>query len=500
MRLKLCNRMFKRFLLCGLIVLLSVYLSSCTDDSKEDPGPKDPPDVVLPPFEIDKLSDTYPALAPFSKWQLWGPYNTHDPSIVKDGEYFYCYSTDAAYGVDAPLGIPIKRSKDLVDWQMRGWALKALPTQGSNFIKSMGGTPFNSLWAPYIMKVENEFRLYYSLSSAKPRLSVIGLLVSDKPEGPWTERGLVVTSVDDASIQTNAIDPTVIIDKQGQHWMYYGSAWDGIYILKLNAGTGLAEINGTKGIRIAQRGFTGNSINGNIEGPEIIYNEEQDKYYLFIAYDWLETKYNVRVGRSDSPEGPFYDFYGNDLNTELDNAPMIIAPYKFQGHGGWQGTSHPSVFKDGDQYYIAHQGRPGVDKYYMVLHVRKLFWTEDGWPVASPERFANVDQTPVEQSELIGEWDRIAFGYQVVPGYAEEQLSPNFQESVLMILNDDGKINGDASNQWTYVSPWLTLTWGNGYTDKAYVSRERDWENKIETTVVFTGLNNEGTAVWGKKK
>jgi arabinan endo-1,5-alpha-L-arabinosidase len=179
---------------------------------------------------------------------------------------------------------------------------------------------------------------------------------------------------------------------------------------------------------------------------------------------------------------------------------MIIAPYKFQGHGGWQGTSHPSVFKDGDQYYIAHQGRPGVDKYYMVLHVRKLFWTEDGWPVASPERFANVEETPIEQSELIGDWDQIVFGYQVVPGYAEEQLSPNFQESILLQLNDDGKINGDAANQWTYGSPWLTLTWGNGHTDKMYVSRERDWENKIESTIVFSGLNNEGTAVWGRKR
>lgn len=84
------------------------------------------------------------------------------------------------------------------------------------------------------------------------------------------------------------------------------------YKLQLNPATGLALTSGDKGVRVDQRGFTGETVNGNIEDPEIIYNPEFNKYYLFIAYDWLRTKYNVRVGRSDSPEGPFYDFEGND--------------------------------------------------------------------------------------------------------------------------------------------------------------------------------------------
>jgi arabinan endo-1,5-alpha-L-arabinosidase len=45
------------------------------------------------------------------------------------------------------------------------------------------------------------------------------------------------------------------------------------------------------------------------------------------------------------------------------------------------------------------------------------------------------------------------------------------------------------------------MVWNNGaFIDKLYVSRERDWENKKISTLVFTGLNNEGTAVWGKKR
>jgi arabinan endo-1,5-alpha-L-arabinosidase len=480
------------------IGLFGVLFSCSEEEKKVITKPSDTTTVTEEPFSIENLNDTYAQIAPLSNSSKWGPYNVHDPSIIKEGEYFYCYSTDAAYGTDVPPGIQIRKSKDLVDWKFVGWALSSSTKMGIDFIKDNGGTPFNSYWAPYVIKVGNEFRLYYSLSSAKPRLSVIGLLTASSPLGPWVEKGLAVTSLDDNSIQTNAIDPTVLIAKDGTHWLYYGSAWDGIYILKLNAGTGLAQISGDKGKRIAQRGFSGKSINGNIEGAEIIYNAQLDKYYLFIAYDWLETKYNVRVGRSDSPDGPFYDFNGHDLNTEEDHGPMIIAPYKFKGHSGWQGTSHVSVFSSNGQFYIAHQGRPGVDRFFMVLHVRKISWSEDGWPMASPERYAASEQTEVLTSDLYGTWERVELGYHIVPGYANEQTSPEFQIAVDLKLNSDGSLNDDAASTWLFSNPWLELKWSNGSIDKVLVERGRDWENK-KSCLVFTGFNQAGTAIWGKK-
>lgn len=446
-------------------------------------GSQDPPPTVdTPAFKIDDLSDTYASLAPFAFYSKWGPYNVHDPSIIKSGSYFYSYSTDAAYGTAVRPGIQIRKSKDLVDWQFVGWAFNALPAAGANFISQAGGVPNQSLWAPYVLKVGNQFRLYYSLASNIGRLSVIGLATASSPEGPWTEQGIVVVSRADNATQTNAIDPSVIVTTQGEHWLYYGSAWDGIYVMKLNAATGLAAVNNDKGIRIAQRGFTGAGINGNIEAPEIIY--AHNNYYLFISYDWLETKYNVRVGRASSPQGPFLDFNGKDLNLVEDHGPMILAPYQFQGHGGWQGVAHCSVFVDSGQYYMAHQGRPAVDKYFMVMHVRKLFWTDDGWPVVSPERFAGVAATPVTLNEISGDWEVIVLGYQVVPGYAAEQVSPNLQNAVTITLDNA-----------TYNAPWLQF---QNY--KVLVHRERDWENKRASTIVFTGLSNTGTAIWGKKK
>jgi arabinan endo-1,5-alpha-L-arabinosidase len=489
------------FIKLSILVLLVVIVAGCRKTTDSSPVDTNPP-VTTTAFDINSITDTYAALTSFSNHSQWGPYNVHDPSIIKAGDYFYCYSTDAAYDITVRPGIQIRKSKDLIQWQFVGWAFNALPSMGASFITQSGGTPFQSLWAPYIIKVNNQYRLYYSLTGPTLRLSVIGLATATAPEGPWTEQGLVVTSKGDFSVtQTNAIDPTVIVSPQGEHWMYYGSAFDGIYVLKLDPATGFAASGGDKGKRIAQRGFTNNTINGNIEGPEIIYNASQNKYYLFIAYDWLETKYNVRVGRSSSPQGPFVDFNGKDLNTEEDNGPMILAPYQFQGHGGWQGVAHCAVFENGGQFYMAHQGRPSVNKFFMDLHVRKIFWMPDGWPVVSPERYANTPQNNIAQSDVTGDWEQIVMGYQVVPGYSAEQTSPNLQVAATITLNADGRINGSATNSWTYTAPWLEMKWNNGaFVDKVYVSWERDWENKKSATLVFTGLTNAGTAVWGKKK
>ncbi|WP_229712545.1 family 43 glycosylhydrolase [Marivirga lumbricoides] len=486
-----------------IVIFFNLFLEGCKDMNEEGTGitvGTDTTDLDDGPIDFSLFRDNYADIASPTMTSQWMHYNVHDPAFIDDGTFIYCYSTDVAYGHDVRPGLQIRRSLNMVEWEFVGWVFDGLPTLGAQFIRNNGGEPFNSLWAPYTIKVGSEYRVYYSLSSATPRLSVIGMASSTSPEGPFTEKGLVVTSTDDNSRQTNAIDPTIVVDKSGKHWMYYGSAWDGIYIVELDPETGLAAQSGDKGTRVAQRGFTGNSINGNIEGPEIIYNEEFDKYYLFIAYDWLETKYNVRVGRADNPEGPFFDIRGINMNDEVDDLPMILAPYAFMGHPGWQGVSHPGIVERNGNYYLGHQGRPGSDRFYMILHTRQIHWTQDGWPMVSPQRYAGEEETPVTADELAGKWEQIVFGYTVVPGFGEEQLNPGFQRATTMTIDAEGTMNGEAANTWTYEAPWLTLSWGDGaFVDKVFVERGRDWENEIESTLLFTGFNQDFTTVWGKK-
>ncbi|WP_428329440.1 family 43 glycosylhydrolase [Mucilaginibacter sp.] len=493
-----------KYLYNSLVII--ALLSACkkSDPAKTSTNTTDTTKVVTAAFDVSTITDTYADISPFIYYPKWTVYNVHDPSIKKFGDYYYCYSTDVGYGITVRSGIQIRRSKDLVQWEYVGWVFSSLPSLGSQYITSKGGTPYDALWAPYVLKYGSEYRLYYSLSSAVARLSVIGMATASSPEGPWTEKGVVETSANDNSIQTNSIDPTVVTTTAGEQYMYYGSAWDGIYILKLNPATGLANTSGDKGVRIANRGFTNGKYNGNIEGAEIIYNPTLNKYFLFISYDWLQTKYNVRVGRADNPQGPFLDYNGVDLNTNVDHGPMIVAPYQFTGHGGWQGTAHCGVFDDGNgQYFMAHNARPSINSYFMDLHIRKISWTADGWPVVSPERYANVTQTAVAAADLAGTWERIELDYQVVPGYSAEQVSPDLQVAANITIAAGGTVTGTGTTTtgtWTYTSPMLQIKWSNGTTENLKVERERDWENNVKSTLIFTGLNNTGIAVWGKKR
>lgn len=484
---------------CAVIVVF--FFASCKKGGTEGGGETTPPVVEPPAFDINSINDTYGDVASYANRSLWGPYNTHDPSIIKAGDYWYCYSTDAAYGNPVGLnpGLLVRRSKDLINWQFMGTAFNGLPTMGVAYITANGATPNNGLWAPYVIKVGNEYRLYYSLASNGFRVSCIGLAASSSPDGPWMERGIVVGSVTTGP-GTNAIDPTVTVTPSGEHWMVYGSAWDGLFELQLDPSTGLAKSSGDKGTRVVRRGMTGGVYNGNLEGPEIIYNPDTKFYYLFVAYDWLSTKYNVRVYRSTSPNGPFLDWNGENADTQKDHGPMIVAPYAFMGHNGWAGVSHCAVFRDeNNQYYIAHQGRPAVDRAFMVLHVRKLYFNGDGWPGASPERYANVTGAAITQADLVGNWEQIILNYGVVPGYENEQASPDYQTATNLTLDAGGTINGDVSTTWTYSNSELTLNMGTAGVSKVHIDRERDWENK-KNTIIFTGFNAGGTAIWGKKK
>lgn len=500
-----------------IVTIVAMGLAACSEDKvgvappttvpNPNPGKQDSSTLIdAGPIDFTRFPDTYGNLATAEQVYSWRHYNVHDPAVIDardftsdPGNFFYSYSTDVSFGHAIRPGLQIRRSVNLVEWEFVGWVFNGLPSAGSSYITTNGGTPNNGLWAPYMQKVGDEYRLYYSLASNVGRLSCIGLAVSDDPRGPFQERGIVVRSVPEGT-HTNAIDPSNIVDQSGRHWMYYGSSWDGIYIMELDPETGLAKTSGDIGRRIAHRGFSDGIINGNIEGPEIIYNEEFGMYYLFIAYDWLETKYNVRVGRSASPEGPFLDMNGQDMNQFSDDLPMILAPYQFSGHSGWQGVSHPGVYEKDGQYYISHQGRPGVNQFYMVMHTRQIFWTDDGWPMVSPQRFALEDETPVTEDELVGSWEQIEFGYQVVPGFANEQITPGFQVSKPLSIDAEGTINNNSNTSWTYDAPWLTITTNGGAEErKVFVERGRDWENSVASTILFTGMNQESTTFWGKK-
>ncbi|WP_321332416.1 arabinan endo-1,5-alpha-L-arabinosidase [uncultured Bacteroides sp.] len=457
--------------------------------------------------------DDYSSFSGMEHYRSWGTYNVHDPACKKFGDYYYMYSTDAIYAKrmertkerQAPPGyIQVRRSKDLVHWEFVGWAFPEIPQEAVEWVRSNAdGRGATNIWAPYIIKYKSIYRLYYCVSAFGRKASYIGLAESDSPEGPWLQRGCVLKTNDDTPM--NAIDPSVIADPDtGKWWMCYGSFFGGLYCVQLNPATGLVKEAADRGHLIARRA---NYRKDNLEAPEIVYNPELKKYFLFVSYDPLMTTYNIRVGRSDSPEGPFVDYTGQVLADTTNNFPILTAPYRFDHHPGWAGTGHCGVYREENGcFFMFHQARLSPENQLMVLHVRQVFFNADGWPVVSPERYAASLTHKFQHADLVGKWEIIRIkepqhernleAGQIQQG--DVRLKENEQNlSSHYYLKKDGTVSDKGSWIFNSDKQLLEIKLGDEVVKNLIIFAGHDWENATET-ILFTGLDSTGRSVWGK--
>ena len=547
-----------------LILSISITALSFVGCKPDEPKPDDKPNP-FPTFTIPTYADDYSSISSWANRNKWNLANVHDPSVAYYKGYYYMYGTDASYGNahDGHGHFQGKRSTDLVNWDWVGGPFYQAPTwvaDSLNAIRSRMGLDVIAkdkieygYWAPVVRRVnvggQEILRMYYSIVifnyiktgnlSSSPfdgswtERSFIGMCESTDPAGAvWTDKGFVTTSSSDrgknfsrastndwsAYFYYNAIDPTYIVTPEGKHYLIHGSWHSGFALLQLDATTGkpinklgepyassASELTTRYGVRIGTR-TAGSRWQGS-EAPEIIYNPELKKYFLFVSYDPLMTTYNIRVGRSDKPEGPFLDFNGKDMREEEDNLPILTYPYQFKGHKGWAGTGHNSIFQDkSGAYYLASQARLSPENHLMDLHVRRVFWTKDGWPVLSPERYAGTEQMNIRKNDLAGEWEVITIHGDVPLRdleagqilWGENHLkSEEVNRSVVVRLSKDYSISGEMTGKWTFENGILKLNTDN-ITIELQVFAGQDWEYE-KKTLLFTGLNDKGYSLWGKR-
>ncbi|MDR2916747.1 MAG: arabinan endo-1,5-alpha-L-arabinosidase [Tannerella sp.] len=483
------------------VLFLVFYISGCHQATfKPTPNPN--------PWE-----DNYLAISGMEHYKHWGAYNVHDPACKKIGGYYYTYSTDAIYNEnrkeaaekEIPIGyIQIRKSKDLVDWEFVGWALSKIPREATEWVhQHSGGREATNIWAPYIVQHNDVYRLYYCVSAFGRKTSYIGLAESPSPEGPWDLKGCVVRT-DNESIM-NAIDPSVIVDPEtGKWWMHYGSFFGGLFCVELDPATGLTKTENDQGHLIARRA---NYRKDNLEAPEIIYHPGLKKYFLFYSYDPLMTTYNVRVSRSNSPEGPFYNFSDKDVRDTINSFPILTAPYRFEGHSGWAGVAHCGVVEDNGRYFMLHQARLSPQNQLMVLHIREIFFNSDGWPVVSPERYAGTTPRSFRTHDIAGEWEMI----RIIEPLHERQLEAGqilwgegelkdkeCNKSFKLDLRKNGSAGTNGKWSFTEQKQILKLTIDNEEIQELIIFAGQDWENEQET-ILFTGLDSRGRSVWGKR-
>lgn len=499
-------------------------------------------------YEAPGYADNYTGIAAWSQRDQWNLANVHDPTVMlADDGYYYMYQTNASYGNahDGHGHFHARRSNNLVDWEYLGATMEDTPSWVKaklNEIRATQGldpidNPSYGHWAPVARKIAaGKYRMYYSIvidnyiktgavntetnfDNSWSERAFIGMMeTTDPASNVWEDKGFVVCSSSDKGMNDwarssltnwsgyfkwNAIDPTYIINNEGEHWLIYGSWHSGIAALQVDAGTGkpLAELGVPWGIAESSAYgkliYTrGTSRWQGSEAPEIIYNPETGYYYLFLAYDGLAVPYNTRVARSQNITGPYYDINNADITTAGEVLPVVTHPYKFHNDYGWVGISHCAVFDDGNgNWYYASQGRlpediSGINASNAVMmgHVRSIRWTGDGWPLVMPERYGAVPQTTITENELIGNWEHIDLSY----SYGNQKVA------AIMTLDEDYTVSAGTwqGAAWSFDGEKQVLTVNDV---QLYLKRETDWEANPRThTIVYAGYTNAAT-YWGKK-
>jgi arabinan endo-1,5-alpha-L-arabinosidase len=293
---------------------------------------------------------------------LDGEVTIHDPStVISEAGRYYTFGTGN--------GIPILSSDDGWTWKRSGSLMSSVPGgKAGPETLARGG---NNTWAPDVIRVGEQYFVYYSAPGTQPR-SAIGLLAGRtldpaSPNYRWEDRGPVVWS--DGVEDSNAIDPGVLFDRtDGRLWMVYGSYFGYIRLVELDPKTGLRRFPERKPVNVA------------INSEASILIQRDGWYYLLVTHgsccQGANSTYNIRMGRSRKVTGPYLDNMGIDM---IEGGGKLFA----SSRGRHIGPGHFGLLDLGDgaekfsPHYEADLDRGGVS----VLDIRPLLW-RDGWPVA----------------------------------------------------------------------------------------------------------------------
>lgn len=303
---------------------------------------------------------------------------TADPFVIRgDDGYFYMYCTQTEVYANEEFKTfkkgPVFSSLDLVNWE---YVSDVFASYAPEWGASGAG-----VWAPTVIKVNNKYNYYYSLSVGEDKNPGIGVATSDTPYGPFTHYGKLFNS-EEIGV-TNSIDPFVLYD-EGNLYMAFGSYGGLITIVELSE-DGLSLKNGLeyqKEHKVPIAGYEIFELN-NYEGTFIF--KEKGKYYLLLStgscLSGLNSTYRVVCATSDSLFGPYVDSKGRDMFGP-NRGDAVVAPSLSTA----MGVGHCTVIQDDALNYwmIYHGYDTKENSSYRSLYLDQLlFDPTSGLPMVS---------------------------------------------------------------------------------------------------------------------
>jgi arabinan endo-1,5-alpha-L-arabinosidase len=298
----------------------------------------------------------------------------HDPVMIQQDGTYYLFCTGH--------GITVLSSKDMKDWKQEKPVFESPPVWGTSVAPDFKG----HIWAPDVSYHNGMYYLYYSVSSFAKNTSAIGVATNktlnpDDNDFKWTDHGIVIRSVPNRDLW-NAIDPNLVFDENNVPWLSFGSFWNGLKMVKLDASLlKVAEPQEWYTVARRERTFSledKDPGDAALEAPFVF--KKDDYYYLFLSWDYCcrgeKSTYKVVVGRSKTVQGPYADAAGKELNQ--GGGTLVI-----EGNKNWAGVGHNSAYTfNGTDYMIFHaydMSRKGAPK----LKIKEIKW-KNGWPVVEP--------------------------------------------------------------------------------------------------------------------
>ena len=466
------------------------------------------------------------------------------------------YSTHAITSVKDYSG----KSVTFGNFDANGWQKKG------NTVKGMQ-------WAPDVVynKTMKKWCMYMSLNGGSWCSSIV-CFTSDNIEGPWKYQGPVVFSGffgkyahnsyaaandwknTDLAIATgetslpqrynvgdkwgsfwpNCIDPCVFYDDNDNLWMSYGSWSGGIFLIKLDKTNGLRDYTYTFPYEVNGKAVTPGAANANttsdpyfgkkIAGGHYVSGEASyiekigSHYFLFMSYGGLESNggYQMRVFRSDKPEGPYVDCNGTSAVTNrylmnysaktADNRGVLLfGGYKWDPMSGAEiAQGHNSAFNDkqGRSFVVYHSRFSNQGEGHQV-RVHQLFLNDEGWIMAAPfefdgETITNNDiatKASIADSEIAGDYQFMRHEY------GQDTENKAYETPVNIRLNADGTITGAEKGTWerTAGTDYIHLTI-NGVVYRGVLVRQTIDYTNIQAIAIAALSSSSGSTTLGQKR